>query len=442
MPDSWRSMPARRMRRDARDPQLSHVYPLGSRVTEARASRARRLRRRRAGARVRHARLRRRRGRRPRARPGLRRAPTRPAARTSRSTSPPRPSRAPRSCASCARRAWRATSPPAASWRIALKAGFDPARIHLHGNAKSEAELRRGAWRPASATSSSTTTPTSTASSGLVPDGATAARAAARRARASAPTPTRRSPPAARTRSSASACSRRARRDRAPRRLRPARARGPAPAHRLADLRRRAASAPRSRRWPALGQLTAWSTSAAASASPTSTPSTRRRSRSTSRPRSTRCATSWARSADPRRAGPRARGQLDASPSTRCSRIKRNVDLYVAVDGGMSDNLRPMLYGARYEAQIASRFGGGTYCHLVGKHCESGDLIVRDAELADPRVGRRRRHPGHRRLRLRDGQHLQRRPARAGGLRQGRRRAPGRAPRDLRGPAGQDVEHV
>jgi len=67
--------------------------------------------------------------------------------------------------------------------------------------------------------------------------------------------------------------------------------------------------------------------------------------------------------------------------------IKRNVDLYVAVDGGMSDNLRPMLYGARYEAQVASRPGGGTYCHLVGKHCESGDLIVRDAELADPRVG-------------------------------------------------------
>jgi diaminopimelate decarboxylase len=67
--------------------------------------------------------------------------------------------------------------------------------------------------------------------------------------------------------------------------------------------------------------------------------------------------------------------------------IKRNVDLYVAVDGGMSDNLRPMLYGARYEAQVASRFGGGTFCHLVGKHCESGDLIIRDAELADPQVG-------------------------------------------------------
>ena len=67
--------------------------------------------------------------------------------------------------------------------------------------------------------------------------------------------------------------------------------------------------------------------------------------------------------------------------------IKRNVSTWVAVDGGMSDNLRPMLYGARYEAQVADRFGGGTPCHLVGKHCESSDVIVRDAELAEPRVG-------------------------------------------------------
>jgi diaminopimelate decarboxylase len=67
--------------------------------------------------------------------------------------------------------------------------------------------------------------------------------------------------------------------------------------------------------------------------------------------------------------------------------VKRNVSTWVAVDGGMSDNLRPMLYGARYEAQVADRFGGGTLCHLTGKHCESGDVIVRDAVLADPRVG-------------------------------------------------------
>ena len=67
--------------------------------------------------------------------------------------------------------------------------------------------------------------------------------------------------------------------------------------------------------------------------------------------------------------------------------VKRNVSTWVAVDGGMSDNLRPMLYGSVYEAQIADRFGGGTPSRLTGKHCESGDVIVRDVELADPRVG-------------------------------------------------------
>lgn len=67
--------------------------------------------------------------------------------------------------------------------------------------------------------------------------------------------------------------------------------------------------------------------------------------------------------------------------------IKHNVSTWVAVDGGMSDNLRPMLYGSVYEAQVADRFGGGTHVRLTGKHCESGDVIVRDAELADPRVG-------------------------------------------------------
>jgi diaminopimelate decarboxylase len=60
---------------------------------------------------------------------------------------------------------------------------------------------------------------------------------------------------------------------------------------------------------------------------------------------------------------------------------------YVAVDGGMSDNLRPMLYGARYEAEIADRFGGQDPCTVAGMHCESGDILVRDAQLADPRPG-------------------------------------------------------
>lgn len=67
--------------------------------------------------------------------------------------------------------------------------------------------------------------------------------------------------------------------------------------------------------------------------------------------------------------------------------VKRNVSTWVAVDGGMSDNLRPMLYGARYEAHVADRLGGATPCVLAGKHCESGDVIVREALLDDPREG-------------------------------------------------------
>jgi diaminopimelate decarboxylase len=67
--------------------------------------------------------------------------------------------------------------------------------------------------------------------------------------------------------------------------------------------------------------------------------------------------------------------------------VKRNVSTWVAVDGGMSDNLRPMLYNATYEAQVVDRFGGDTLCVLAGKHCESGDVIVREALLDDPRPG-------------------------------------------------------
>jgi diaminopimelate decarboxylase len=67
--------------------------------------------------------------------------------------------------------------------------------------------------------------------------------------------------------------------------------------------------------------------------------------------------------------------------------VKQNVSRWVAVDGGMSDNLRPMLYGASYEAHVADRFGGSTECVLAGKHCESGDVIVRAAMLDDPKPG-------------------------------------------------------
>jgi diaminopimelate decarboxylase len=69
--------------------------------------------------------------------------------------------------------------------------------------------------------------------------------------------------------------------------------------------------------------------------------------------------------------------------------VKRNVSTWVGVDGGMSDNLRPMLYGSKYEALVADRplAGGGELCKLAGKHCESGDVIVREAWLSDPSPG-------------------------------------------------------
>jgi diaminopimelate decarboxylase len=69
--------------------------------------------------------------------------------------------------------------------------------------------------------------------------------------------------------------------------------------------------------------------------------------------------------------------------------VKRNVSTWVAVDGGMSDNLRPMLYGSKYEALVADRASAAPNerCHLAGKHCESGDVIIRDAWLADPAPG-------------------------------------------------------
>jgi diaminopimelate decarboxylase len=69
--------------------------------------------------------------------------------------------------------------------------------------------------------------------------------------------------------------------------------------------------------------------------------------------------------------------------------VKRipGVRTYVSVDGGMSDNLRPMLYGARYEADIADRLGGDDRCTIAGMHCESGDILVREAKLNAPRPG-------------------------------------------------------
>jgi diaminopimelate decarboxylase len=63
---------------------------------------------------------------------------------------------------------------------------------------------------------------------------------------------------------------------------------------------------------------------------------------------------------------------------------------YISVDGGMSDNIRTALYDAQYTAVIASRVSTAKLVasRVVGKHCESGDIVVRDIELpADTRPG-------------------------------------------------------
>lgn len=63
---------------------------------------------------------------------------------------------------------------------------------------------------------------------------------------------------------------------------------------------------------------------------------------------------------------------------------------YVSVDGGMSDNARPALYGARYSSRIANRSSSvpSTLSRVSGKHCESGDILIDEAQLpGDVRPG-------------------------------------------------------
>ncbi|MDP1808827.1 MAG: diaminopimelate decarboxylase [Actinomycetota bacterium] len=65
------------------------------------------------------------------------------------------------------------------------------------------------------------------------------------------------------------------------------------------------------------------------------------------------------------------------------------VRTYVSVDGGMSDNLRPMLYGAVYEALLANKAGDqpAMTVTIAGKHCESGDILIKDIELPKLEIG-------------------------------------------------------
>ena len=67
--------------------------------------------------------------------------------------------------------------------------------------------------------------------------------------------------------------------------------------------------------------------------------------------------------------------------------VKGDDPRFVAVDGGMADNMEVALYGQRFEATVTGRVGGGGAVELVGRHCESGDRLISGAVLRDPRPG-------------------------------------------------------
>lgn len=71
----------------------------------------------------------------------------------------------------------------------------------------------------------------------------------------------------------------------------------------------------------------------------------------------------------------------------RVTTVKRGVVTHVAVDGGMGDNLEVSLYGQRFEAALVDRVGGGERVTVVGRHCESGDQLIDGVPLDNPAVG-------------------------------------------------------
>ena len=83
------------------------------------------------------------------------------------------------------------------------------------------------------------------------------------------------------------------------------------------------------------------------------------------------------------------RSMVGASACTvyRVTTVKRGLITHVAVDGGMGDNLEVALVGQRFEATIVDRIGGGETVTVVGRHCESGDQLIDGVPLQNPAVG-------------------------------------------------------
>ncbi|MDJ0351233.1 diaminopimelate decarboxylase [Pseudarthrobacter sp. PH31-O2] len=82
---------------------------------------------------------------------------------------------------------------------------------------------------------------------------------------------------------------------------------------------------------------------------------------------------------------PAARTDVSGAPGENSGKNVTYPRRYVSVDGGMSDNPRPVLYDADYSAILASRATAAApqLSRVVGKHCESGDIVVRDVYLPE-----------------------------------------------------------
>jgi diaminopimelate decarboxylase len=73
----------------------------------------------------------------------------------------------------------------------------------------------------------------------------------------------------------------------------------------------------------------------------------------------------------------------------RVGSVKKGARTYVAVDGGMADNIRPTAYDARYTAALANRANDPSDAEVAvaGKYCETGDVLIQQVRLPLPRVG-------------------------------------------------------
>jgi diaminopimelate decarboxylase len=80
---------------------------------------------------------------------------------------------------------------------------------------------------------------------------------------------------------------------------------------------------------------------------------------------------------------PQSRQALVDAPTTSRTNLLPSSPVYLHIDGGMADNIRPALYAARYTALLANRAAEppGAPVHVAGRYCESGDVLLRDAML-------------------------------------------------------------